>query len=265
MRAFHVFCLLLGCLVLAGCGSGSSNSRTVAYLPQAAPVNPPEGSQMLTMNTYAADALHNMIISRMSSGSGILVASLVELENFERTSAFGQISSQQIGSRLGQYGFRVLEARLGTTLRMDRKGGEFMLTRDSAKLLADTYDAGAALVGCYSDAGNTVYVSVRVVRLADNAIIGAYEYYLPRAGEVSSLLAVSSTGSGKKDGGDAVWRRYNAREMAFPPERPGTQSTGAKAAASGSGGAEALNSTGGVGKVIDPSAPPTPLPGKRRR
>ncbi len=262
MRAIFTICLFLGCLVLAGCAGGSSSDSRAAYLPQAAPVNPPEGSTMLTMNTYAADALQRMVLARLGSGSGILVASFVELENFDRTSAFGLLVSQQVASRLGQYGFRVLEARLGSALRMDRRGGEFMLTRDSAKLLADNYDAGAALIGCYSDAGSMIYVSARVVRLADNAIVGAYEYYLPRAGEISTLLATSSSGA-KRDGGDAVWRRYSARGMAFVPERTAPERAARKVPASSTGGVM-LNSRGGTdphcGAVVDTAATPTPFP-----
>ena len=94
---------------------------------------------------------------------------------------------------------------------MDVRHGEFLLTRDSARLLATEYEAHAALVGVYSLAGDKVFVSARVVRLADNALLGAYEYYVPLRGEVNQLL---SSGSGGR-GGDAIWNRYGRREPAF--------------------------------------------------
>ncbi len=274
MRASYALCLLFLCVALAGCGSGTAKTSSLPYLPQATPVDPPEGSHMLTANTYAGDALHSMLLSRMDAGNGILVASLVELDDFERSSAFGRLASQQIGSRIGQYGFRVLEARVGATLRMDRKDGEFMLTRDSAKLLADTHDAGSVLLGCYSEAGNTVFVSVRVVRLSDNAIMGAYEYYLPRTAEVRTLL--TGSGRGARDGGDSVWRRYALREAAFTPEKARavpavpapTRAIEKDRPAPQAFGPETLDNHGGVhsgGRVIDPTTPPMRFPKGSRR
>lgn len=199
-------------MAAAGCAASAERAPT-PNLPQAMPVDPPDGSYMLTANTYAGDALHKMMLLRMGSGGGILTSTFVNLHDFERTSAFGRLASQQIGSRLGQYGFRVIEARLASSLNMVPRNGEFMLTRETANLLADTYDAHSVLVGGYSDEGNNIFVSARVVRLSDNVIMAAYEYYLPRDGDVSRLL--SPGGSGGRHG-DAVWDRYNRRTPAFP-------------------------------------------------
>jgi hypothetical protein len=215
MRSFFLVCIAALSLAVAGC-AGTATQTGVPNLPQAMPVDPPGGSYMLTVNTFAGDALHEMLLLRMGSGGGILTTSLVNLHNFEQTSAFGRVASQQIGSRLGQYGFRVIEARLASTLSMTPRTGEFMLTRETARLLADTHDAGAVLVGSYSDEGSNVFVSVRIVRLSDNAILGAYEYYLPRDDDVRSLL-----GSGKRggSGSGSAWARHNARTPAFGPDR----------------------------------------------
>lgn len=188
-------------------------------------MDPPDGSGMLSLNTYAGDALVSELLVRMGSGAGILTTSLVELDDFERTSAFGRLASQQIASRIGQHGFRVIEARLGAVLRMNRQG-EFMMTRDSSQLLSSEYDAGAVLVGAYKVVGNRIFVSTRVVRIADNVVMGAYEYYLPLNDEVRALLGpATATGfvGGPVPGSSAaalaahergVWARHNARGRA---------------------------------------------------
>lgn len=227
MRVFFLAFLVMTGAALAGCGGPAKTS--VSNLAQAMPVDPPGGSYLLTVNTYAGDALHKMLLLRMGSGGGILTTSFVDMHDFEKTSAFGRLTSQQVGSRIGQYGFRVIEARLASTLSMTPRAGEFMLTRETARLLADTYDASAVLVGSYSDQGGNIFVSARVVRLSDNAIMAAYEYALPRDGDVSRLLAGGPSGMD----GDGTWSRYASRTPAFGPGVP-AEGYAPKAAASNS-------------------------------
>ena len=251
----HKFVCLLGLVLAAGCATPPPATVAVPNLPHAMPVDPPSGSHMLTANIYAGDALHKMLLLRMNSGGGILTTSLVNMNDFEESSAFGRVTAQQVGSRIGQYGFRVLESRLGDTLAMERRSGEFMLTRDACKLLADTYDASAVLVGCYSEAGSNVFVSVRVVRLSDNAIMGAYEYYLPRDGDVTRLLASSSSGGtgGASYGGDGIWNMYAVRTSAFQGANARKAKTTAQA------------SPAGTAREIDPAAPPARVSGKKKK
>ncbi|MDL2271770.1 hypothetical protein LJC23_01915 [Desulfovibrio sp. OttesenSCG-928-I05] len=219
----HITCcvVLAGALcLLAGCGTSSRDpGQVMPLLPQAMPMDPPNGSGMLSLNTYAGDALAKELLVRMGSGAGILTTNLVELDDFERTSAFGRLASQQIASRIGQHGFRVIESRLGAVLRMNRQG-EFMMTRDSSQLLTTEYDAGAVLVGAYKVIGERIFISTRIVRIADNVVMGAYEYYLPLNNEVRALLGPASAGGVSPSISTArerdVWARYAARGQAVP-------------------------------------------------
>ena len=212
--------LFVGILLTACSSSAPSNdmlsieTQSATRLPHAVGVNPPGGAMMLSGNTQAGDALGDMLLPKVGSGGGILVTTMVDMENFDKSSAFGRASMQQIGSRLSQHGFKVLEPRLGSTLRFEKRQGEFMLTRDSMKLLANDYDAHAVLVGTYSEGKDKLFLSVRVVRLGDSAILGAYEYYLPKNEDVEALMGVS-----RVPGGNHLWNRYMAREQAFPPNK----------------------------------------------
>ncbi len=165
----------------------------------------------------------------MLSGVVTLSTSFVDIHDIDMTSAFGRVAFQQIGSRLAQYGFNVVEARLVSTLVMTPRAGEFMLTREAARLLTDAYDADAVLVGSYSDEGGNIFVSARVVRLSDNVILAAYEYYLPRDTDVSRLMAF---GLGCGPVGDAVWERYSTRTPAFACGAGATPSVSSPAAPS---------------------------------
>jgi TolB-like protein len=167
----------------------------------------PGGVPLLKANTEAGDALAAQLLLRMGSAGGILNVSLVELNDLDKSSLFGQTCTEQIASRLSQHGFKVLESRLGAELRMERTQGEFMLTRDSARLLNANHDAHAVLLGVYSETSNRVFLSVRVVRLNDNAVIAGYEYYLPKYADVASLLNGNN------------WSGYSTREQAFTRAR----------------------------------------------
>lgn len=212
--------LFLG-ILLTACSSSTPEPevvliepQTTTRLPHAVSVNPPGGAMMLSGNTQAGDALGDMLLPRVGSGGGILVTTMVDMENFDKSSAFGRTSMQQIGSRLSQHGFKVLETRLGAVLRFEKRQGEFMLTRDSMKLLAGNHDAHAVMVGTYSEGKDKVFLSIRVVRFADSAILGAYEYYLPKNEDVEALMGVS-----RVPGGNHLWSRYATREPAFAPKK----------------------------------------------
>lgn len=262
MRLFFLAFLVMGGAALAGCGGPAKTS--VPNLAQAMPVDPPGGSYLLTVNTYAGDALHKMLLLRMGSGGGILTTSFVDMHDFGKTSAFGRVTSQQVGSRIGQYGFRVIEARLASTLSMAPRAGEFMLTRETARLLADTYDASAVLVGSYSDQGGNIFVSARVVRLSDNTIMAAYEYALPRDGDVSRLLADGHSGMD----GDGTWSRYASRTPAFAPGVPAegyapkaaaSRSTAPKSAPAASAPSRAVTEkSGGASPAVPRHVDPVP-------
>lgn len=200
-------------IFLTGCGGGQTPAQVAgAPLPHAKTQDPPPGAILLSTSTGAADALAAQALLRMGSSSGVVTSSMVNLENLDQSSLLGQTVMQQIGSRLSQHGYKVLESRLAAELRMDKTKGEFMLTRESAALLARDHDAHAALVGVYSESGNRIFMSVRLVRLNDNAVIAAYEYYLPKNNDVLSLMAASKN---RPASGSSVWHEKAKREQAF--------------------------------------------------
>lgn len=209
-RAVTVF---LAVLLLSACGKDAPDPYDGQHLP----VNPPEGSLILTSNTYAADALSVMLSKRVAPTQSIIAAGMVNLDDMNKSSPLARISMQQISSRLGQQGFKVVEPRLSANIKMDVREGEFMLTRNAAELLSTEYNAHSALVGAYSDRGNVIFMSVRVVRISDNAILAAYEYYLPKQGQAAFMLEGGGQGgsggtAGDFGGGNAeVWKKYNAR------------------------------------------------------
>jgi hypothetical protein len=141
-----------------------------------------------------------------------------------------------------------------------------MLSRDMGSLLAAEYDAHAVLVGTYSRSGEKVFVSARILRLTDGALLAAYEYYLPFGGDIARLLDSGADGASS---GDALWHKYNARGQAFatavpssPPAAVREERTAAPAERSERPASGAAASPGRASVVPEGSRTAAPLPGQ---
>jgi TolB-like protein len=162
-------------------------------------------------NYRGADDVVNQV-ERYASGPGsILITSLANVDRLDTSSRFGRISADEIGSRLSQRGFRVLEARLRDTFVVS-SNGTFMLS-DQIKLIGQQQKAASVLVGTYADSGSQALVSIKLIRIADGAIIGSSDYVVPMDTEVhGALLSDDSHDLG------ALWDRGGT--TAWPPQAP---------------------------------------------
>jgi FlgO protein len=78
---------------------------------------------------------------------------------------------------LAQLGYTVPEVKLRTSMAIN-SNGEFMLSRDIHRLSAEQH-AQAVVAGTYASANDEVYVSLRLIRIADGKILGGVDYALP--------------------------------------------------------------------------------------
>jgi TolB-like protein len=135
------------------------------------------------------DAVDDLMLQHSDSGDigRILVATLVDINDVDRTTMFGRQSAEFIASRLTQRDQDVIHA----TVREDRmiiKGdGQFLLSREVKNLAAD-YNARSVVVGTYGVVQDVVYVSLKLVSTVDDATLAATDFTVPRSTVVDQML-----------------------------------------------------------------------------
>lgn len=123
----------------------------------------------------------------------VLVASLVNIDDMQTSSTFGRIVSEQIGSRVAQQGYRVIEMKLRDNVFIQEHRGELLLSREIIDL-SKVHDAHVVIVGTYAASKRVVYVSVKMVSTADNSILASADYSVPVGSDTRQLLMMKNSG-----------------------------------------------------------------------
>jgi len=118
----------------------------------------------------------------------IIVASFVDVNNLEESSSFGRILAELVASRFTQKGQPVIELKLRqNSIFMSEGKGEFLLSRDLREV-SRTYNAAVVVVGTYTEWGDRLYVSARIVRPADNLILAAADTGIPLGDQATNAM-----------------------------------------------------------------------------
>lgn len=180
MRYAKILLLALSMLAgLAGCSTSGGLSRA-------------ERESALIAAVYdAVDALvgTQQLSPVIAPGGGVrvLVATVVDLNNLDQSSPFGRLLAEQMSSRLAQMGVAVSELKLGGKLYVSRSQGELMLSRE-VKEISASQNADLVLVGTYVEGGSSVYVTLKLVRASDSAISSAFNFSVPKTGNIGFML-----------------------------------------------------------------------------
>lgn len=121
-----------------------------------------------------------------SDSSSILVTSVVNLSSLDKTSKIGRILSEYIANTLVDMDYVVYEIRMDKILTFQKKGGEYILTREK-KDIALVQVGQKAITGTYTLGKNVLYVSLHLVDLNNNVVQSTYEFDLPLGSELRVL------------------------------------------------------------------------------
>jgi len=131
-----------------------------------------------------------------ATGGPVLVATVVDIDHLERSSTLGRLVSEHVASRLAQKGYVVTELKMRGPVYMRTPEGELMLSRE-VREISEKHGAQAVAVGTYAGGGaqgnnSVVFVSLKLVRTADNTILGASDYALVLAQGGNGMLRTGS-------------------------------------------------------------------------
>jgi len=171
-------------LLLGGCDTLIADRSVPAVFGVDFPMT--KDSDIVAVSYAATDRLMNEAAVSIDRNKPILVASVANVDNLDESSSFGLIVSEQIGSRLSQLGYTVIESKLRGTLAINGNG-EFMLSRDARKIAA-AHDAQAVLVGSYAAGPHSAMVSLKIIRLADAKVVAAFDYSMPMGPNTAWLI-----------------------------------------------------------------------------
>jgi len=171
---------LVGLLVLGAC------TPQIAVAPTPRVTRAPE-TDVTGTSYWAAERLLSATQVALNRARPILVASLVEIDDLERSSTLGRLISEQAGSRLAQMGYTVHEAKLRDSLVIRERQGEMILSRDLAHI-GKRYDAQAVFAGTYAVGRARVFIDLRLIRASDGRVIASFDYTMPLTPDVRRLI-----------------------------------------------------------------------------
>jgi flagellar FlgO protein len=133
--------------------------------------------QLIAVNYTAVDKLLASSQGSLDPSKPLLVATIVDINDLEKSSTFGRLVSSQITSRLQNLGFAVVQVETRKNPTLSKSEGILMLSRDLRDLLTGSQAAQAAVVGTYAGTSQATYVHLELVD--GNSILGAYDYAVP--------------------------------------------------------------------------------------
>ncbi|MDH5298949.1 MAG: FlgO family outer membrane protein [Desulfobulbaceae bacterium] len=125
---------------------------------------------------------------RPSSGNRQLVlTTVVDIDDFYRTSRFGRTLTDALAARLFRHGYGVVEIRKASHLMVKEGSGELMLTRDTS-LMVNEQMAEAVVVGTYSLTPNSVIVGIRMLAPDSQEVLSVADLEIQRSNNINHLL-----------------------------------------------------------------------------
>ncbi|WP_110717031.1 FlgO family outer membrane protein [Salinicola acroporae] len=173
----RLWLLVLLLAALAGCSALDPNGH-------------PHQPTTLERVDSAAKTLVENHRGRLDDAAPLVATTFVDVDHLGQSSTLGRTLSEMFVSRLVESGLPVIEVKLRNSLYIEENTGELILSRNVQRLSQD-YDASAVLVGTYARAQDRLFINVRVVRIADRAILGATSFALPLNNDLRTLLPPS--------------------------------------------------------------------------
>jgi hypothetical protein len=207
--------LALCVVILAGVMGGCSGPQCIVVMDSKTPKH---DADLIKSVQNAVDG----VVLRPNPGcvkrddcARVLVATPVNLDNLRETSTFGRLVGEIVAGRMAHWKYTVVDMNIRQGAVKMMPDGALSLSRD-VRELATNYDAALVLVSTYTVALDKVYLSLKLVSIEQNGIIGAVDIAVPKGPRTVALLGGSSesvavettTQNPKQQTAKAYYRKY---------------------------------------------------------
>lgn len=148
-----------------------------------------DNTPIVELNYKAAERLAANMKKTLPPGSPVYVQAFANMGDPEDARPFGRIVADQVAARLAQEGFRVTE---GTPQDPDKpllaSPGRYDPSPSNSTSSRDTPPREARLSGTYLLGKNVIYLSSKITRLDDKAVVAGFDWTLPNNKNTRELL-----------------------------------------------------------------------------
>ncbi len=124
---------------------------------------------------------------RLADYDPLIPTTVVDVDDLNRSSTLGRLTSEIVAAELTRAGLRVREVRLRGRLYIEEHTGELMLSRLAQRLGIDQ-GARSLLVGTYAVGDERLYLTLRIVRVGDGNALAATQLSLPLTNDLRAML-----------------------------------------------------------------------------
>lgn len=181
-------------------------------------------ANLVEVSYDAVDELKDKLTRVVPKNSLIIVSTLLNVDNLNKTSAFGRIVSDQIASAFHQSGYQVIGMEMPIDLFMMKEDGTLQMS-DETKAMLKHYNASVLVGGVYAPGKRNTYVSLRMVNLNTKNIISSTDFSVPMGPDAKLLTQPKDVGTTQKNTVVAEEQETTATENGIPKEESTSTST----------------------------------------
>lgn len=154
------------------------------------PLLQPHRKDMASLIYLAAQTLSDRA-ELLDKSRPIIVATVVSVDDFNKSSTFGRLASELVANRIEQRGYLVKDIRYMHAFEFERKTGEFVLSREAAKVSAE-FKAQAVVAGTYAVAGKEIYLNLRLLSANGGELLSSADVVIPLDSNTEPLVGDGS-------------------------------------------------------------------------
>ncbi len=160
-------------------------------------------ANLVEVSYRAVDALKDRLTRAVPKNSLIIVSTLLNVDNLNKTSAFGRIVSDQIASAFHQSGYQIIGIEMPIDLFVMKEDGALQIS-DEIKAMLKHYNANVLVGGVYAPGKKNTYVSLRMVNLNSKNIISSTDFSVPMGPDAKLLTQPKDVGTTQQNAVAAV-------------------------------------------------------------